>query len=103
MKVNLNREELLTLLESQEPDYISRKHPLISNKGKLDGDRDGEFWRWDHDSFKKTTDKKIFCIYLMCKNNNREEPVINTPIFSRDNDLNVSVLNSWKTILPKCV
>ena len=66
MKLDLDRNDLISLAKGTWPNYSVMNEKVIKENGKMDGQ--GNSWRWDFLAFQNMSDQDIYETYLMCKN-----------------------------------
>lgn len=65
MKLDLDREDLISLAKGQIPNYSAMDNPKISAHGSFAASYGR--WDWNYCSFEKCSDEEIFEIYNICK------------------------------------
>lgn len=65
MKLDLDREDLISLAKGQTPNYSVMGNSKIKPHGSFSGSY-GQ-WDWNYCSFEKCSDEEIFEIYSICK------------------------------------
>lgn len=67
MLVELNKDEIATLIKDREPKYEQMTHPKIAPLGNYyDDSRDG-FWIWCIDFEEKMTEEELWDLYNLLK------------------------------------
>jgi len=66
MKVELDRNGLLSLVNGTEPGYGAFEHPLIKKVGTYHGGM-CDSWDWDSEELDKVTDEELYEIYNICQ------------------------------------
>lgn len=66
MILELNKDDLISLVKGQEPSYSAMDHPKIKNLGRFAASYGR--WDWGHDSFKNMTEGEIYEVYFILKN-----------------------------------
>lgn len=67
MKVNLNKEDLISLVKGEVPYYDIFDNELVDKSGKYIGGFHDK-WEWDDYALKKLSEEELYKLYLICKN-----------------------------------
>jgi hypothetical protein len=71
MKVELDKEGLISLVKGTMPNFSIMSDPLIKKNGSYRGGFvDG--WEWNFNAFENSTEEEIYKAYLMIKNSWKE-------------------------------
>lgn len=66
MRVELDKNDLVSLVMGKSPYYTAMDNELIKQHGSYTGGH-VERWDWDGTSLKTLTEEQLYGIYLVCK------------------------------------
>lgn len=65
MRLNLDKEDLISLVKGCTPNYSAMDHPLVKRHGNFNGSY-GK-WSWDYSGFENCKEQELLEIYKVCK------------------------------------
>jgi len=67
MLVELNKQDLISLVVGKPPYYSVFENILVKKCGYYRGGQNDE-WRWDGNELEKLSEKQLYNLYLVCRN-----------------------------------
>lgn len=65
MKLDLDKDDLISLVKGSNPGYSVMEHPLVEKHGRFNASYGN--WSWHSFSLEKCTEQELFEIYKICK------------------------------------
>ena len=65
MKIELNKDGLIDLVNGVSPNYNLFEHTLIKSCGSYNASNG--IWSWDNEKLRKLTEQEIYYVYIICK------------------------------------
>lgn len=65
MQLNLNKDDLISLVRGSEPSFSIMNHSLIAALGEYHGQYDQ--WAWNRYKLEERSEEELYAVYQLCK------------------------------------
>ncbi len=72
MILDLDKQDLITLVKGSEPNYSAMDHYLVKASGQMMG-APGEKWQWNEHVLENFSKNELLVVYQVCKESWRKE------------------------------
>lgn len=66
MTIDLDKQDLISLVQGSSPHYDIFEHPLVKKSGRYNGGMN-DHWSWNY-NFSDLSESELFDLYTLCKN-----------------------------------